>query len=147
MAPFTLSFRGLGDFNDKVLYACLVEDEHAARLRCLASALHDRFSRARVVHPLPSSSSTDGGAGGHGEEGGSFEFQPHLTVMKTSRLRRRGGGAVIPPSCWDRHRDRDFGSHGPLGVELSSMLEKEQVPSPGDWEPQPYYKCKQRLCF
>lgn len=140
MAPLTLSFRGLADFNNKVLYACLVEDEHAARLRRLASAVHERFSRARVVDQLPSSASGDAA-----REGSSFEFQPHLTVLKTSRLSRKG--AVIPPSCYDRHRGRYFGSHGPFAVELSSMLEKEEVPSPGAWGPQPYYKCEQRLAF
>lgn len=136
-STMSLSFRGLGTFNDKVLYAHLVEDGQAARLRSLASALHARFSEARLVDAAPSRS-------GHAEkEDRPFDFQPHLTIMKTSKLRDRR--TLIPPSSHSRHRELVFGSHSPVAVELSSMLEREEAVADGDGESRPYYKCMEKL--
>lgn len=136
-SPLTLSFRGLGNFDDKVLFACLVEDEQAARLRRLALALHSRFSEAELFHAAAT------GKGRQDQSDSGFEFTPHLTVMKTSKLKNRG--VLIPSGSYDRHRDLAFGSHTPLAVELSSMLEREEASSPGDWETQLYYKCHEKL--
>lgn len=169
-SPLTLSFRGLGDFRNKVLFARLVEDEQSARLRSLVSALHRRFSEAGLLtavaprpSPLPTRSSSTtsadenasnssnnsrrsgGSGGGSGDgDGHQFEFKPHLTVMKTSKLRDRS--TLIPPSSYERHRETSvFGNHAPAAVELSSMLERESVPSLIGWESRPYYKCEQKL--
>ena len=137
--PMSLSFEGLATFNDKVLYARLVEDGQATRLRNFASSLHARFLEARLVNSEPSIHRS----WGVGEEGRPFDFQPHLTVMKTSKLSDRR--TLIPPSSYSRHRDSVFGSHSPLAVELSSMLEREEGTSDGDAGSRPYYKCVQRL--
>lgn len=137
VAPLSLSFGGLATFNDKVLYARLVEDRQAARLRNLASSLHDRFLEAQLVKSEPSKSWPVQ------ENGRPFDFQPHLTVMKTSKLSDRR--TLIPPSSYSRHRDSLFGSHSPQAVELSSMLEREEGTSNGDGGSRPYYKCVQRL--
>lgn len=161
--PLTLSFRGLGNFRNKVLFVRLVEDEQAARFRRWVSALHRRFSEASLLTatPPPSSprkgshaedgSSTAGSSGGGGDGGGTgsdeYEFTPHLTVMKTSKLRDRR--TEIPPASYDRHdQESFFGEHAPSAVELSSMLEREDMPSlSASWEPRPYYKCEQRLAL
>ncbi|CAM9690105.1 unnamed protein product, partial [Hapterophycus canaliculatus] len=159
-SPLTLSFRGLGHFRNKVLFARLVEDYQAERLRDLVSALHRRFREAHLVDASggssSSSSSSSGGGGGGGERGDRdgekgagevyrFEFEPHLTVMKTSKLRDRR--TLIPPASYaeDHHRDLAFGSHSPSSLELSSMVEREEVPPLDGWEPRSYYKCKQKL--
>ena len=137
VAPMSLSFGGLATFNNKVLYACLVEDRHAGRLRNLASSLHARFLEAQLVKSEPSKSWRVQ------EDDRPFDFQPHLTVMKTSKLSDRR--TLIPPSSYSRHQDSLFGSHSPQAVELSSMLEREEETSDGDGGSRPYYKCVQRL--
>lgn len=145
-APLMLSFQGLGNFDDNVLFSRLVEDEEAKKLRSVVSALHGRFSDARLLGSSPpyDSRSVEGKWGNTcvGTRN-DFDFKPHLTVMKTSKLKDRR--TLIPPSCYDQHRDIVFGSHGPLAVELSSMLEKEKRPSPEGWEPLPYYKCVHKI--
>lgn len=148
--PLVLSFRGLGNFRDKVLFARLAEDAQAARLRSLVSALHRRFAEARLVTPAPASRPASEGSGvaSDGNGGGDyrFEFQPHLTVMKTSKLRDRS--TLIPPASYDRyHGDWAFGDHAPSAVELSSMLEREDVPPLGSWEARRYYKCEHKLAL
>lgn len=162
--PLTLSFRGLGNFRNKVLFARLLEDEQAARFRRLASALHRRFSKAGLLAAAPLSSpppgkggdgaegshgAGSGGGGGSGRDGHHFEFTPHLTVMKTSKLRDRR--ALIPPASYDQHSGV-FGEHAPSAVELSSMLEREEEEpppsSPCAGNPsRPYYKCEHRLAL
>lgn len=158
--PLTLSFRGLGNFRNKVLFARLLEDDQAARFRRLVSALHRRLSEANLLAaatpppPSPSKGSHDeesghgaGGNGGGDDDGYHFECMPHLTVMKTSKLRDRR--TLIPPASYDRHGHEEelvLGEHAPSAVELSSMLEREELPPLSDsWEPRPYYKCEQRL--
>lgn len=162
-SPLTLSFRGLGDFGNKVLFAKLVEDEQSARFRGLVSALHRRFCEARLLAatappplPLTGTSSSTSNTSNVDDKGGStssngsrsgghqFEFTPHLTVMKTSKLRNRS--TLIPPSSYERHCESlAIGGHVPVAVELSSMLEREDVPSLIGWESRPYYKCEQKL--
>lgn len=66
--------------------------------------------------------------------------------MKTSKLRNRR--VSIPPASYGRQHNEElmFGEHAPLPVELSSMLEKEEMPSlSSSWEARPYYKCEERL--
>lgn len=153
-----------------MLFARLLEDEQAARFRRLVSALHRRFSEASLLAAAaPSSRSpgkgsngaddchrtggSDGGGGGSsgGGDGYHYEFTPHLTVMKTSKLGDRR--TLIPPASYDRHDEEKavFGEHAPAAVELSSMLEREETPSLASsssaWEPRPYYKCEQRLAL
>ena len=137
-APLELSFRGLGTFGDRILFVRLDDDKQAGRLRHLANALHQRFSDAKLLGVATPGESERGG-----KEASRFDFTPHLTVMKTSKLKRRG--VVIPPSCYESHREAVFGSHNPVAVELSSMLEREEAPEAGDGEPRPYYKCVERL--
>lgn len=153
-SPLTLSFRDLGHFRNKVLFAKLVEDEQAARLRGLVSSLHRRFCEAGLVEEAAGSpSSSRGGKRGDGDgDGGSdtsshgFEFTPHLTIMKTSKLRDRR--TVIPADSYDRYQSGYVvGHHAPSNVELSSMLEKEDLPRLEGWEPRPYYKCEHRLAL
>lgn len=161
----TLSFRGLGDFGNKVLFARLVENEQSARFRSLVSALHRRFSEARLLagaaprssSPFPGRSSGANNADENGTSnsndsssrsggGRQFEFKPHLTVMKTSKLRDRS--TLIPPSSYERHCESlVIGDHAPVALELSSMLEREDVPSLTGWESRLYYKCEQKLQF
>lgn len=136
-----------------MLFVRLLEDEQAARLRRLVSALHRRFSEAGLCHAEDGShraGKSGGGGGGGGSDGYHFEFTPHLTVMKTSKLRDRR--TSIPPASYGRHDHHNegsvFGGHTPLAVELSSMLKREDVPALSDsWEPRPYYKCEQRLAL
>ncbi|CAM9949173.1 unnamed protein product [Ectocarpus sp. 6 AP-2014] len=152
-SPLMLSFRDLSHFRNKVLFAKLVEDEQATRLRGLASSLHRRFSESGLVEAAAGFASRKGGKRGDGDESGgsgsgtssdSFEFTPHLTIMKTSKLRDRG--TLIPADSYDRYQNGFVvGHHAPSSVELSSMLEKEDVPPLEGWEPRPYYKCEHRL--
>ncbi|CAM9713242.1 unnamed protein product [Scytosiphon promiscuus] len=164
----TLSFHGLGNFRDKVLFANLVEDNQADRLRNLVSALHQRFHEAGLVDaPQPrrfagrrggsstttttTTTTTSKSGDGNGAKGAGdayrFEFEPHLTIMKTSKLKDRS--TTIPPESYngDHHRDLAFGGHSPSSLELSSMLEREEIPPLEGWEPMPYYKCQQKLAL
>lgn len=159
-SPLTLSFRDLGIFRDKVLFARLVEDHQAERLRALVSALHRRFHEARLVDAPPRRRSASGGSnistsksnGGDRSEDAAgesyrFEFEPHLTIMKTSKLRDRN--TILPPASYNRdhHRDFVFGSHSPSSLDLSSMLEREDTPPLDGWETRAYYKCEQQLAL
>lgn len=97
--------------------------------------------------PAPASR-TLGKSSGVATDGGDylFEFQPHLTVMKTSKLRDKS--TVIPPASYDRyHEDWAFGNHAPSALELSSMLEREDVAPLGSWEARQYYKCEHKLAL
>lgn len=156
--PLLLAFQGLGNFNDKVLYARLVEDDQASRFRSLTSALHTRFSQARLLgeaSPPPTASTSETSNAGIGEnvvgdvvvdKPSEFVFEPHLTVMKTSKLKNRK--TEIPPSSYAGHADSSFGSHAPTAVELSSMEYREETPDmPEGFEPREYYKCEHRLAL
>lgn len=175
LLPITLSFHGLGHFDGKVLFARVVEDRHMDRLRSLASALHCRFVDAGLVEPTPTrdgatarkgsaeqvSSLSRGVRDGEPEGTGlsetrrryRFEFNPHLTIMKTSKLEDKR--TIIPPNCYERHREAlEFGSHELTAVELSSMLERDDegkllmaCPEGGQWEELPYYKCQQSIAL
>ena len=73
------------------------------------------------------------GGGGGDDDGYHFECMPHLTVMKISKLRDRR--TLIPPASYDRHSHEEelvVGEHAPSAVELSSMLEREEVPPLSD---------------
>lgn len=145
--PLELTFRGLGNFNNKVLYACLNEDDQAERFRRLACALHQRFWDAALLG-MPSAAK-EGGGNSHGgtaaKDPPQFDFTPHLTVMKTSKINKKG--VKIPPACYDSHRDMVFGSHTPVAVELSKMGEREEVPTAEGFESQPYYKCVEKIAL
>ncbi|CAM9161865.1 unnamed protein product [Choristocarpus tenellus] len=146
--PLCLTFEGLGSFSDRVLYACLVEDRQADRLRRLTAAIHARFVESKLVEPSPNDN--------------DFRFTPHLTIMKTSKMhrptkksRRRDRGdskahirISIPPDCYDGI-DSCFGSHTPAALELSSMEQHEPAPVPEEYgqEALPYYACISRLEF
>lgn len=155
--PLLLAFQGLGNFYSKVLYARLVEDDQASRFYSLASALHSRFSQARLLEeaslpPTAASMSVTSNAG-IGEKVGDvvekknkFVFEPHLTIMKTSKLENRK--TLMPPSSYIGHADSDFGSHVPTAVELSSMQDREETPDvPEGFESRQYYKCEHRLAL
>lgn len=138
--PLELSFRGLGNFNNSVLYACLDEDDQADRFRRLAYALHRRFWDAALLD-MPSA----GKEGAAAKEPPKMDFTPHLTVMKTSKMNKRG--VKIPPACYDSHRDMILGSHTPVAVELSKMGEREEVLTVEGFEPRPYYKCVEKIAL
>lgn len=157
----TLSFRGLGTFRDKVLFARLVDDDQADRFRSLVSALHRRFHEAKLLDARPPKRSARGSRSGSSSsiiagdgidtkganDAYQFEFEPHLTIMKTSKLKDRK--TLIPPASYnqDHNRDSVFGTHSPSSLELSSMLEREEVPPLDGWEARPYYKCEQKLAL
>ncbi|CAM9182949.1 unnamed protein product [Discosporangium mesarthrocarpum] len=143
--PLRLTFAGLGNFRDQVLYVRLAEDKQAERLGQLVSALYSRFVEAGVIPAV--------------DEG--YSFTPHMTIMKMSKIaksrhggRGKGGGSrkrnskggCIPPNCYDGLGE-NFGTHIPEALELSSMMEREEVPVPegfGD-EPRSYYACVSRI--
>lgn len=146
--PLELSFRGLGNFNNRVLYASLDEDDQADRFRRLACALHRRFWDAALLGtPVADNEGGgnihDGTAAQEAQEPPEIDFTPHLTIMKTSKLKKRG--VKIPPACYDSHHDMVFGSHTPVAVELSKMCEREEVPTVEGFEPRPYYKCVEKI--
>lgn len=145
--PLTLAFEGLATFGNKVLYARLVEDDEANRFRRLTSALHERFVRASLVkHHDESSTKKDATSGDTAVH--TFDFVPHLTVLKTSKLKRKR--MVIPKGSYGKHVDCFLGSHSPTAIELSSMMEREDSGVPEGWEPgegRPYYKCEGKLAL
>lgn len=155
--PLTLAFGELGTFRDKVLYARLVEDEQAARFRRLASSMYARFSRAQLL--AANTPRTDKSNDDHDDDQNNnsdinrdqnetivFDFEPHLTIMKTSKLKDRK--TSIPPGSYAGYIDCRFGCHAPTAIELSSMQEKEKTPdTPEGWESRSYYKCEQRLAL
>lgn len=148
--PLTLKFRGLGTFGKRVLYARLVDDEEAKRFRRLTSALHERFTLANLVEGADKSGSGDDGTVGR-LSAQAFTFEPHLTVIKTSKLKNRR--ACIPADAYEQHLNCEFGSYAPTAIELSSMLEREpeeEASVPMGWnleDYRAYYKCECRLAL
>ena len=106
-APPRVQLRGLSSFGRNVLYATVVSDDDAARLHAFVAAVTEEFV-ARGVLP----------------HGAQKAWTPHLTLLKTSRVKGRKGGRAlaIRPQDWAGLEEAaDLGTHPLPTLALCAM--------------------------
>merc|ERR1739848_969129 len=105
-----ISFVGLGNFRNQVLFAQPVEDEFFRYLSDLAAIFRDQFQRCEINHE------------------NQDKFNPHLTIAKTSRNFRKlrsAGIKNIPPDSYKTFKDSHFGKEKLSSVLFCSMQDKK----------------------
>ena len=104
--PPRVALRGLSSFGTRVLYADIEPGEDRAQLVSFVAAVSDLFQRQGLI------------------DGDANAWQPHVTVLKTSRAIGAGRKAKIlkiPSALWQGHADHDFGTHVLPTLQLCSM--------------------------
>jgi len=114
-SPLLLSFRGISDFGKKVVFANVNDDDHLHKLQTIQGYFHETFSA-------------------HGIECQPTTFNPHLTIMKLSRCKKRGAKKIksIPKSLYLEYEDTDFGTEDVGAIQLLKMTEGDN---------KGFYKC------
>ena len=98
-----LTFKGLGTFpGNKVLFAKLAP-KHETLLKSVANVVRESFASKDIF-------STD-----------SREFQPHMTIVNTSRPKFRGRVMKIPEESYSAFHDQEFGKESLTQLQLCSM--------------------------
>jgi len=105
-APPSIELRGMSTFGNRVLYATVAPSRDAAQVRAFVAAVTAEFAAQGLI------------------EGGGREWSPHLTILKTSRL--RGKKAMRwPPSVrsqdWAGLEQLDLGVHPLPTLALCAM--------------------------
>ncbi|NXB69217.1 AKA7G protein, partial [Struthidea cinerea] len=106
---FNLTFHGIGEFNNKVLYAKMLEEDQKMLSR-IAEAVEECFIEMNL------------------NISGSKDFKPHLTFLKlskASRLRRRGF-RKIRTDLYKEYEDSHFGTEVFSRIDLCAMRKKKQ---------------------
>eukprot|EP00058_Branchiostoma_floridae_P009159 XP_002594647.1 hypothetical protein BRAFLDRAFT_131751 [Branchiostoma floridae] len=119
-----LTFQGLGTFRNDVVFAKIQENDHLTSLRELAETVQTCFVEKEVC------SKKDKG------------FEPHLTLMKTSRnfgKLRSKGIKKIDPKLYEEFNDQRFGEQVVEGLQLCSMLKKKETDG--------YYHTEEQVMF
>ncbi|XP_078613593.1 uncharacterized protein LOC144883158 isoform X2 [Branchiostoma floridae x Branchiostoma japonicum] len=119
-----LTFQGLGTFRNDVVFAKIQENDHLTSLRELAETVQTCFVEKEVC------SKNDKG------------FEPHLTLMKTSRnfgKLRSKGIKKIDPKLYEEFNDQRFGEQVVEGLQLCSMLKKKEADG--------YYHTEEEVMF
>ena len=104
--PPRVALRGLSSFGTRVLYADIEPDEDRTQLVGFVTAVSDLFRQRGLI------------------DGGAEVWQPHVTVLKTSRAMGKGRAAKIPKiptALWQGHADISFGTHTLPTLQLCSM--------------------------
>ena len=97
-----LTFKGLGTFGkNKVLFAKLASDHETLLLKSVAKVVRESFA-SKGIFSLA-----------------KHDFIPHLTIMKTSRLKFKG--RVIPKESYSDFHDQEFGKESMTQLQLCSM--------------------------
>jgi 2'-5' RNA ligase len=100
LTPITISFEGLGNFGDSVLFAKVADGRARQQLKALAGVVRGCFTECG----LPS---TDVGR----------EFEPHLTVMKIIRR----GTQRIDPTSYASFITKPMGEQPITSLQLCAM--------------------------
>ena len=101
-----LTFKGLGTFGkNKVLFAKLAS-EHETLLKSVAKVVRESFA-SKGIFSLA-----------------KHDFIPHLTIMKTSRLKFKG--RVIPKESYSDFHDQEFGKESMTQLQLCSMTHSKE---------------------
>lgn len=108
--PLVLEFKGLGHFQNRVLYAKLLSDDAYERLSALADSVRKHFA----ISSIPSTDS-------------KTNFTPHLTIAKIREERqfkkRNRFPRKINPSLYKDFNDQYFGSQKVQSIQLLSMTD------------------------
>ncbi|RLW13162.1 hypothetical protein DV515_00000169, partial [Chloebia gouldiae] len=106
---FNLTFHGIGEFNNQVLYVKMLEEDQKM-LNRIAEAVGECFIEMNL------------------DISGSKDFKPHLTFLKlskASRLRRRGF-RKISTDLYKEYEDSHFGTEVFHQIDLCAMHKKKQ---------------------
>ncbi|CAH1253500.1 AKAP7, partial [Branchiostoma lanceolatum] len=119
-----LTFHGLGTFRNDVVFAKIQDNDHLTSLRELAETVQTCFVEKEVC------SKNDKG------------FEPHLTLMKTSRnfgKLRSKGIKKIDPKLYEEFKEQRFGEQVVKGLQLCSMLKRKEADG--------YYHTEEQVMF
>ncbi|XP_043364011.1 uncharacterized protein LOC119850414 isoform X2 [Dermochelys coriacea] len=114
---FTMTFHGIGQFNNQVIYVKMSEDEQQMLSR-IAEAVEGSFSEMGL------------------DITGSKDFKPHLTFLKLSKAPalRRKGFRKISSDLYKEYEDSPFGTEVFSQIDLCAMHKKKQESG--------YYHCE-----
>jgi 2'-5' RNA ligase len=99
-SPLTVHLRGLSSFGQRVLYV----NVHAAALQAMGNDMRCLFMERNVMDRERTA------------------FVPHVTLLKTSMVKGRGGR--ISKECWEGLKDVDLGTCVVRSVDLVDMQTK-----------------------
>ncbi|NWV32857.1 AKA7G protein, partial [Grantiella picta] len=108
-----LTFHGIGEFNNQVLYVKILEEDQKMLSR-IAEAVEECFIEMNL------------------DISGSKDFKPHLSFLKLSkisRLRRRASNWGFRKICMDLYKeyeDSHFGTEVCSRIDLCAMRKKKQ---------------------
>ncbi|MEE6464416.1 hypothetical protein FKM82_006252 [Ascaphus truei] len=107
--PFRMTFHGIGQFNNQVIYIKITESEQKQLCR-IADAVTECFTEIGV------------------DLSGSKDFRPHLTFLKLSKAPslRRKGIRKICSDLYKEYEDRFFGAELLSRIDLCSMHKKNK---------------------
>ncbi|CAM4587192.1 unnamed protein product [Lepidochelys kempii] len=114
---FNMTFHGIGQFNNQVIYVKMSEDEQQMLSR-IAEAVEGSFSEMGL------------------DITGSKDFKPHLTFLKLSKAPalRRKGFRKISSDLYKEYEDSPFGTEVFSQIDLCAMHKKKQESG--------YYHCE-----
>ncbi|XP_035206279.1 A-kinase anchor protein 7-like isoform X2 [Stegodyphus dumicola] len=102
--PLCIEFKGLGHFNNRVLYAKITNNNAFDRLRYLGECVEKQFAAASIV-----SSEKRG-------------FAPHLTIAKLNFAKKKHRNMKkIHPSLYEAYKDIYFGCQAVESMQLLKM--------------------------
>ncbi|XP_016151583.1 PREDICTED: uncharacterized protein LOC101806472 [Ficedula albicollis] len=104
-----LTFHGIGEFNNQVLYVKMLEEDQKM-LNRIAEAVEECFIEMNL------------------DISGSKDFKPHLTFLKlskASRLRKRGFRKICT-DLYKEYEDSHFGTEVLSRIDLCAMRKKKQ---------------------
>ncbi|XP_064088517.1 A-kinase anchor protein 7-like isoform X2 [Macrobrachium nipponense] len=121
LEPIKLTFSGVDNFSNSVIYARVIEDEHHQKLIDISAGLREVFAEKGVCMP------------------NTKPLNPHLTIAKMSKA-PRGKGKQCPrkidPHSYESYKELFIGSQPVQSLQLLSMnLPKD--------EKRYYYCCKE----
>lgn len=105
-----LPFSGIGHFRKEVVFVGLAPGQHRHTLDSVVELLRSRFVEQGLL------------------QGDSRGFEPHLTIMKLSRVSklRSQGIKRVDPALYSSYTNKFFGDQPVERVDLCSMLKKKQ---------------------
>ncbi|XP_039382215.1 uncharacterized protein LOC120398708 isoform X3 [Mauremys reevesii] len=114
---FNMTFHGIGQFNNQVIYVKMSDDEQQM-LSKIAEAVEGSFSEMGL------------------DITGSKDFKPHLTFLKLSKAPalRRKGFRKISSDLYKEYEDSPFGTEVFSQIDLCAMHKKKQESG--------YYHCE-----
>ncbi|XP_042298987.1 A-kinase anchor protein 7-like [Sceloporus undulatus] len=118
---FSMTFQGIGQFNNQVVYVKMSEDEQQM-LSKIAEAVESSFMEMNV------------------DITASNDFRPHLTFLKLSKAPalRRKGFRKIHEDLYTEYEESPFGTEILNRIDLCAMHKKKQDSG--------YYHCEHSIC-